>query len=189
MSEPPTNPSTTAARAYVTSKMGTFTIDKLIGEPTLVTYRNLFDQLAIAAAAVKTNQWGGRHGHLPLLVSDTQFVTVSGSATAVTTKRVKPALVDPCINGNTSNYNRLKYTCEQDEKILDWYTQEKVDDTLKNLILDSVDPQYIKELKQDYVGYANETTKAMLLHIKSTWCKITTREKGVSQCAYANRGT
>ena len=183
MSELPTNPSTTATRAYFTSKMGAFNIDKLIDEPTLVTYQTLFDQLAIAAAAVKNNQWGGRHGHLPLLVSDAQYVTISGSATSVTTKRVKPARVDPRINGNTSNYDRLKYTRERDEKIFDYHTQEEVDDALKNLIIAAVDPQYIEELKKDYVGYANDTAKTMLAHIKDTWCKITTREKGVAQRA------
>ena len=150
-------------------------IDKMIGEPTLITYRILFDQLAIAASLVKTNQWGGRHGHLPLLVSNTQFVTITGIATAVTTKRNKPSRIDVRINGNLSNYNRLRYTHEQDEKILDYHTQEEVDDTLKMFIIDAVDPQYIKELKEDYVGYANDTAKTMLAHIKSTWCKITTR--------------
>ena len=183
MSEMTTNPSTSATREYVSNKMNATAIDKMIGEPTLVTYRILFDQLAMSASSVKTNQWGGRHGHLPLLVSDAQFVTITGIATAVTTKRIKPARVDPRINGNTSNYDRLRYTREQDEKILDWYTQEEVDDTLKNLIINAVDPQYIEELKQDYVGYANETAKTMLSHIKNTWCKITTREKGVAQRA------
>ena len=183
MSEMTTNPSTSATREYVSNKMNATAIDKMIGEPTLITYRILFDQLAMSASLVKTNQWGGRHGHLPLLVSDAQFVTITGIATAVTTKRIKPARVDPRINRNTSNYDRLRYTREQDEKILDWYTQEEVDETLKTLIINAVDPQYIEELKQDYVGYANEIAKTMLSHIKNTWCKITTRKKGVAQRA------
>ena len=111
-----TNPSSTATRKYVSSKTNTTIIDKMIGEPTLVTYRILFDQLAIAASSVKTNQWGGRHGHLPLLVSDAQFVTITGIATAVTTKCNKPSRIDARINGNLSNYDRLCYTREQDEK-------------------------------------------------------------------------
>ena len=183
MSGPNTNPSTTATSDYVCSKMRAYTIDKVIGEPTLVTYKTLFDQLAISAAAVKTNQWGGLHGHLPLLVSDAQFVTIAGDADAVTSKHVKPARIDPRIDGQTSNYLRLLYTREQDEKLLDYHTQEEVDDALKNLIIEAVDPQYIEEKKRDYVGYANETAKSMLAHIKSTWCKITTREKGVAQRA------
>jgi len=183
MSQPTTNPSTTATREYVASKMSAYNIDKIIGEPTLVTFKTLFDQLAVSAAAVKTNQWGGLHGHLPLLVSDAQFQTISGNVAAVTDKRNKPNRIDSRIDGATSNYHRLKFTREQDEKILDYHTQEEVDDAIKNLIIESVDPQYIEELKRDYVGYANETGKSMLAHIKSTWCKITTREKGVAQRA------
>ena len=111
-----TNPSSTATGKYVSSKMNATIIDKMIGEPTLVTYQILFDQLAIAASSVKTNQWGGRHGHLPLLVGNAQFVTITGIATAVTIKRNKPSRIDQRINTNSSNYDRLCYTCEQDEK-------------------------------------------------------------------------
>ena len=50
-----TNPSSTATREYVSSKMNATIIDKMIGKPTLVTYRILFDQLAIAASSVKNN--------------------------------------------------------------------------------------------------------------------------------------
>ena len=64
---------------------------------------------------------------------------------------------------------------------MDYQTQEEADDTLEEFIIEAVDPQYIEELKMDYVGYGNETAKTMLHHIKSTWCKITTREKGIAQ--------
>ena len=37
-------------RSYVTGKMRTVTINKLVGEPTLVTYGILFDQLAMSAS-------------------------------------------------------------------------------------------------------------------------------------------
>ena len=53
----------------------------------------------------------------------------------------------------------------------------------KIFIIDAVDPQYIEELKEDYVGYANDTAKTMLAHIKSTWCKITNHETGGAQRA------
>jgi hypothetical protein len=124
---------------------------------------------------------GGRHGHLPLLISDAKFIAITGILTATTTKRVKPGLVDARYNGNSTNFDRLRWTREQDEKIMDYQTQEEADDTLKEFIIEAVDPQYIEELKMDYVGYGNETAKTMLHHIKSTWCKITTREKGIAQ--------
>ena len=46
------------------------------------------------------------------------------------------------------------------------------------MILESVDAEYIDELKKDYVGYKDETAKSLPKHIKDTWCKITTLKKG-----------
>ena len=48
---------------------------------------------------------------------------------------------------------------------------------MKECLIKAVDEQYIEELKQDYIGYADETTKTLLAHIKTTWCKVTTQEK------------
>ena len=57
-----------SAAEYVAGKMQTKSIDKIVGQPTIATYNILEDQLAVAASAVKTAAWGGRHGHLALLL-------------------------------------------------------------------------------------------------------------------------
>ena len=41
-----------------------------------------------------------------------------------------------------------------------------------------MEEDYLGELKKDYVGYSDETAKSLLNNIKTTWCKITTLEKG-----------
>ena len=41
-----------------------------------------------------------------------------------------------------------------------------------------MEEEYLVELKKDYVGYSDKTTKSLLNHLKTTWCKITTLEKG-----------
>ena len=41
-----------------------------------------------------------------------------------------------------------------------------------------MDEEYLGELKRDYMGYSDETAKSLLTHLKKTWCKITTMEKG-----------
>ena len=55
----PTDRLAATVRDYVSGRMRAVTINKLVGEPTLVSYRILFDQLAMSASLVKTNQWGG----------------------------------------------------------------------------------------------------------------------------------
>ena len=55
---------------FVDQKLRNNTVDKLMGEPKIVTYGILEDQVAVAASAVKTSQWGGEHGHLALIVNE-----------------------------------------------------------------------------------------------------------------------
>ena len=64
------SPRSQTTQDYVTSKMRTKTIEKMIGEPTIVSYGILEDQLAVMASTVKTTQWGRKHGHLALVVGD-----------------------------------------------------------------------------------------------------------------------
>ena len=127
---------------YVAKKMGSKPVDNIVGEPTIVTYNHLEYQLAIAASAVKTTQWGGKHGHLALVVRDSKYKTITGKQTLNTDKEEQPAHIDPTIDGNTSAYQRLKLTKAWDEKVRMYDLQEEVNDTLKEMIINAVDAQY-----------------------------------------------
>ena len=41
-----------------------------------------------------------------------------------------------------------------------------------------MEEEYLGKLKKDYVGYSDKTSKSLLTHLKTMWCKITTLEKG-----------
>ncbi len=71
MSSPTTNKATVykAVRAIVTP----LPLDKVIGQSTTSTINHLRQQIAKIAAAVKTTSWGGRHGHLALLLNDAEY--------------------------------------------------------------------------------------------------------------------
>ncbi len=44
-------------------------------------------------------------------------------------------------------------------------------------IINILKEQYIKELNKDYFGYANQTIKTLLTHLRTNWCKVTTKER------------
>ena len=58
---------------FVEQKLQNKPVDKLLGGPTFVTYGILEDQVAVAASAVKTLQWGGKHGHMALIVNEAKY--------------------------------------------------------------------------------------------------------------------
>ena len=80
-----------------------------MGKPTIVTYGILEDQVAVAASAIKTSQWGGKHSHLALIINKAKYRLITTMATSSVDRQVKPAGTDPNIDvkqatSNTSNF-------------------------------------------------------------------------------------
>jgi len=54
--------------------------------------------------------------------------------------------------------------------------QEAITNIGVQCIIDSVEEQYVKDLTEDYFGYANQTIKSLLEHLCTNWCKVMTKE-------------
>ena len=93
---------------FVEQKLRNKPVEKLMGEPTIVTYGILEDHVAVAASTVKTSQWGGKHGHLALIVNKSKCRLVTTMATSIVDRQVKLAGTDPNVNGKTRNFERIK---------------------------------------------------------------------------------
>ena len=83
-----------------------------MGEPTFVTYGILEDQVAVAASAVKTSQWGGKHGHLALIVNEAKYRLITATTNSVD-RQVKPpaptlTLTGKQVTSNASNCRERK---------------------------------------------------------------------------------
>jgi len=175
----------TAVREAVRAKIYAMPLDKIVGQPTTATANHLKEQIAKIAAAIKTTKWGGRHGHLPLVLSDTEWQTASGvgatfpDGTANNTDRQpQPPLIPAGLTNNMTHINRETIKSRHDLANINFWTQEAVDDiSVERIVQDIVDEMYVEELDEDYVGYSNQTIKTILTHIKDNWCIITTLEK------------
>ena len=126
---------------FVDQKLQNKPVDKLLGEPTIVTYGILEDQVAVAASAVKTLQWGGKHGHLELIVNEAKHRLIRVTKTNSVDIQVKLASTDPNIDGKTSNSERIKLSRAQDEKIREFHIQEETDEQLKEKIIEAVEEE------------------------------------------------
>ena len=144
-----------------------------MGEPTIVTYGILEEQVTVAASAVKTLQWGGKHGHLEIIVNEAKHRLIRATKTNSVDIQVKLASTDPNIDRKTSNSERIKLSRAQYENIREFHLQEETDEQLKEKIIEAVEEEYLGKLKKDYVGYSDKTAKFLLNHLKITWCKIT----------------
>ena len=93
----------------------------------------------MAASAAKITQWGGKHGHLELIINEAKYRLITMIATNVIDRKVKPAGTDPNIDVKTSNFDRIKLLRAQNEKIREFQVQEETDEQLKEKIVEAVD--------------------------------------------------
>jgi hypothetical protein len=176
MSSPTANEATVheAVRAIVSP----LPLDKIVGQPTTSTVNHLRQQIAKIAAAVKTTSWGGRHGHLALVLTDAEYRTVTGNPDITIARLPTPPIVAAGLTNTTTLTNRATITGLHNLACQEFWKQEAVDALIVDKIVrDAVDPTYVEELEDDYVGYSGQTIKTIVQHLRTEWCIVTTLEK------------
>ena len=126
-----------AIREATRTKVQAMPLDKIVGQPTRATFNHMKEQLAKMAAAIKSTKWGGRHGHLALVLDDEEYQTATGhgatlpDGTANTTEHIaKPPLVaDDLVNGLAIRACEEVQKAHTKELTAFWY-QEAIDDLL-----------------------------------------------------------
>eukprot|EP00804_Cyclotella_cryptica_P030544 CCRYP_014827-RA/>CCRYP_014827-RA protein AED:0.57 eAED:0.57 QI:0/0/0/0.5/1/1/2/0/398 len=176
MSSPTANEATVyeAVRAIISP----LPLDKIVGQPTTSTVNHLRQQIAKIAAAVKTTSWGGPHGHLALVLTDAEYCTVTGNPDITIDRLPTPPIVAAGLTNTTTLTNGASITCLHNLACQEFWKQEAVDALIINkLVHEAVDPTYIEELEDDYVGYSGQTIKTIVQHLRTEWCIVTTLKK------------
>ena len=159
-------------------------IDKIIGQPTTTTVNHLNQQIAKIAAAVKTTEWGGRHGHLALVIDNASYQLVTGVQILAnghannTDRQVAPPLVPAGITATTTKI--VKETIDRKHALAqqEFWKQEALDAVIvERITQEIVDSTYVEELEDEFIGYSTQTIKTLIQHLKNEWCVVSTLEK------------
>ena len=164
MSSPTANEATVyeAVRAIVTP----LPLNKIVGQPTTSTVNHLLQQIAKIAAAIKTTSWGGRHGHLALVLTDTEYRTITGNPDIVIDHLPTPPIVATGLTNTTTLTNRASITGLHNLACQELWKQEAVDALIVDkIVCEAIDPTYVKELEDDYMGYSGQTIKMIIQHL------------------------
>ena len=70
----------TAITEMVQGRLEAVPFDPLIGQPTWHSVRHLINQLAGFISHFSSSHWGGGHGYLSLVLSDSEMRLVTGDA-------------------------------------------------------------------------------------------------------------
>jgi hypothetical protein len=136
----------------------------------------MIEQMAQMVAPVKTTAWDGLQGSLALVPDDTNYATVTKNIITLLALLSKPTTINPKINELSNPYAILTLQEEMKTLLKELELQEAVTTIGAQRIIDRVEEQYVKELNEDYFGYANQTIKMLLTHLHTKWCKVMTKE-------------
>ena len=97
-----------AVREAVRAMIAHMPMDKIIGQPTNTTVNQLKQQAAKITAAVKTSKRGGRHGHLALVLNESEYRMVTSVDTADVDRLDAPPIIPANLANNTTVINRAR---------------------------------------------------------------------------------
>jgi pectate lyase len=151
-------------------------LDVIVGQPTTATMDKMTEQMAQMVAPVKTTTWGGLHGSLALVLDNADYKIITKAVVKSTMRLGQPALVNSKISNTTSQLNLLTLQTKTKRLQKEFNLQETVTIIGVQRIINSVKEQYVEELNEEYFGYANQTIKTIINHLRTNWCKVMMKE-------------
>ena len=140
------------------------TVTKVHGQPTNRDIDRLEDELTAIASSFHSELGGGLHGHAGLIKSDADYALIAPG-----TPFVFPANPGVYPVGAMTAAQRPQREAEHKALIAQFQTCVGASKGLKDLILKSVEEDYLLELRAVGIGYLNVTPLQMLTHLRNRW--------------------
>ena len=140
------------------------TVTKVYGQPTNRDIDRLEDELTAIASNFHSDLGGGLHGHAGLIKSDADYALIAPG-----TPFVFPANPGIYPAGAMTAAQRPQREAEHKALIAQFQTCMGASKGLKDLILKSVDEDYLLELRAVGIAYLNVTPLQMLTHLRNRW--------------------
>jgi hypothetical protein len=138
-------------------------------------------ELCIMAAAVESNMMGGKHGHMYIILSQPDYRIATKNSLGKVDQLQKPDDVNPKFKTEKKEdltwYRIMQLDHKTKEALAAYITQEEVSKEISQRMVASIEPEFIKELRNEYTGYTNKTPKSFLAHLAKEYCAATIDDK------------
>ena len=163
--------------AAVKATLDGYDLPRISTEPTILTVKEFTIKLCQMAAAVESDNAGGRFGHMHLILKEKEYRMATKDSTATIKTLTKPPEVNPEFKtlkiDELTKYKVLQLEAETKQAITAYITQEETAKELVRRMVASIETEYIEALDNEYTGYNNETPKSILAHLATEYCKAT----------------
>ena len=151
-----------------------FNITKIGGEPTNKDMNQLTQELGAMLATVPTTNGGGDHGHIGMILDDSEYTSFStGSNTfVVSNSRPVPSTV------STNEVDHLSQLAEHKQHIIEYKTYQGCLQATRTKIIQVINPKWLGDLLSKCLGFTHCTPIKILTTSAPTvllWTTLTYR--------------
>jgi hypothetical protein len=144
------------------------TIPKILGIPTYESICAAKAALAQNAVSIPSTRGGGNHGYLGTVLSAPVYHTATGGQ----------VFALPQNPGNVIGINAptgLQFR-NHAELLREWREYCNIEQALKKQLTDSMDPIYLRAVRDPYLGYNNRSVRELIAHLIALYGNITPPE-------------
>ena len=123
-------------------------LTKIEGQPRTETLNTLWREISEILVDIETTNGGGEHGHLGMIMSDTEYVVISKGGERWTVP-TNPGPYPTSVNASTSDFDREKAVAEHKFEIQEYETYQGVEKAIREKILGAIDSEYVESLRDE----------------------------------------
>ena len=140
-----------------------YVITKIDGQPTEKDLSGLKLELSEGLASIPTLNGGGRHGHIGLIIPNTEYTTFSHRNALyeiLDNPGPYPLTVDPDV------LMRERQLAKHKAEIREYETQLGVSSWARKAIIGAVDDEWLSEIRNPHVGFNHKSPMDLLTHLE-----------------------
>ena len=146
-----------------------YSIPPIIGQPTYSSIHEIHQYLSSNAASIQSNLGCGTLGLIYLTLSPTVYANLSATLFIPSPNPGATAkIISTATAAQTSSIRRAHNEPQKSFKEYD-----NTDKEIKKLLISAVENIFLRAIRACYMGYANITTRQMLMHLYMTYTNIT----------------
>jgi hypothetical protein len=141
-----------------------YEITKIDGQPKDEDLNLLMKELTNAAGSIATQNGGGEHGHVGMVIDNAEYVTFykNGMRFLVRTNPGPyPTTVDP------DKVIRERQIAEHKAECIEYKTYLGVENYLRRMIVKSIDHEWFAKNESEMMGFNHLSPKALLSHLRN----------------------
>jgi len=165
----------------IKAKLDTFSITRVDQLPTIRSIKQLKLELCTMAAAIDSVKTGGKFGHMYVILTEKEYRAATSSKTSTVAMLTKPPDVNPKFSTkkeeDLTRFRFLELENKTKVAMTAYITQEEVSKEIARRMVESIDIEFIEELKSEYTGFLNETPKSFIIHMEKEYCDSTIEDK------------